>query len=320
MKKFLKKSFLFALPVCIFFSIIEYLLRNIRNDYALKAEVYKQNAEGFETLILGNSCALYGLNPVYFNTKTYNGAHLAQTFDIDDAVFHKYEPRFTKLKYVLIPVTDMSFFFKLGNSDDSWRVTNYFVYYNLYPSARISDYFEILNLPFSVNRNRLISYYIKKKSPVTITDLGFGNDYTPDSRHNLDTTAVEQTRIHRITDYKEFDHEKGSLERIVKTCIRRNIEVVLFIPPAYKGYVSMIDSLQLSRTFQACNYFKDTYKNVSYYNFLNDTSFHSDDYFDAVHLNQTGAKKMSLKMNEILEQSEKQSLTERKGFQKNEGH
>ncbi|MES1219658.1 MAG: hypothetical protein ABUT20_29430 [Bacteroidota bacterium] len=290
------------IPAFLFFFFVEYLLRNIPNDYSLKYNIYKKQGKEFETLILGSSYALYDLDPIYFSSRTFNGGHLAQTLDVDASIFHKFEPALTKLKYVIIPISDMSFFFKMKNSDADWRMTNYSIYYKIHESYKISDYLEIFKLPFSVNRNKLISYYFKNKNSVTITNLGFGSDYTSGSRRDLNATALEAEILHTIKDYRDFPDEKKSLEEIVLTCQKRNIRVILFTPPAYSGYVSKIDSVQLKKTFSTCNYFIENYKNVRYFNFLTDSSFLDSDYFDAVHLNEIGAKKMSLIMDSVINQ------------------
>ncbi len=301
MKRFLKKIFFFAIPIFLSFLFAECLLRRIPNDYSLKFSTYKEHAGEFETLILGNSYALYDLNPAFFDTKTFNGAHLAQSLDLDDAIFHKFESKLTNLKYVVIPISDMSFFLKLGNFDaTSWRMINYSIYYKLYNSNRISDYVELLNLPFSINRYRLISYYWNNKSNITIDSNGFGTDYKFIYRHNLDTSAVSIKKQHEIKDFTNFQEERNSLEQIIKTCYKKNIKVILLVPPAYRVYAAAIDSTQLAITLRTCDFFKGKYKNVWYSSFLNDTSFNTNDYFDAVHLNEVGAKKLSLRVNEII--------------------
>jgi hypothetical protein len=302
MRRLLTKCFLFLLPVLLLVGAAEYLLRNIPNDYSRKAAMYKQQAGEFQTLILGSSYAFYDLNPAFFRTKTFNGGHSAQTLDLDAALFHKFGAGMTRLKCIVIPISDMSFFWKLSNSDERWKLKNYPIYYKLHVSDNIADYSEVLSLPFSINRNRLISWYIQKKENVTSTPLGYGTGYNSANRQDLRITALKAIRRHTLTDLSDFPTEKRSLEQILDACRARNIRVILFIPPAFDAYASKIDPGQLSTTIHTCEYFQQTYPNVSYFNFLHDTSYKENDYFDADHLNEIGAKKLSLKIDSIINQ------------------
>lgn len=300
MRRFMTKCFLFILPVLALIALAEYLLRKIPNDYNLKASVFRQQAGDIETLILGASYAYYDLNPAYFRTKTFNGGYLAQTLDLDAALFDKYGAGMTRLKCVVIPILDMSFFRKLDHSDESWRIKNYPIYYQLYTTARIPDYFEVLSLPFSINRNRLVSWYIHKKVNLSSTPLGYGARFDTASGEYLQTTAMTAIQRHTLTDLSYYPLEKRSLQQILDACRDRQIRVILFIPPVCEAYGSKIAPRQLSATIQTCEYFQKTYSNVSYFNFLRDTSYKENDYFDADHMNVTGAKKLSLKIDSII--------------------
>jgi hypothetical protein len=86
MKRFAKRCFLFILPLLALLALAEYLLRNIPNDYRLKAATYKDRAGEIQTLILGSSYAFYDLDPAFFRTRTFNGGHVAQTLDLDCAL------------------------------------------------------------------------------------------------------------------------------------------------------------------------------------------------------------------------------------------
>jgi uncharacterized protein DUF1574 len=194
----------------------------------------------------------------------------------------------------------MSFFFKLANSAESWRMKNYTIYYQLYKTNRITDYFEVLNLPFSINRHRLISYYLNHESTITSTPLGYGADYNSNSKQDLSTTALKALLAHKAKNLQYFYEEKESLEQIIKTCYNKNIKVILFTPPAYSTYSSRIDSLQIKTAINTCEAFTKDYNNVFYFNFLNDTSFKANDYYDADHLNELGAKKLSLLVNSFI--------------------
>lgn len=300
MKQFIKRTCVWALPVLLIAILVEWLLRKIPNDYILKVHSYESHASDIETLILGNSHAYYDLDPAFFKSRAYNGANVAQTLDLDAKIFFKYENTLTNLKYLIIPISDMSFFFKLKNSNDKWRLKNYAIYYNLYVSNDITDYSEFLSLPLSINRHRLISYYLDHETAVTSTDLGWGSNYNSKVKRNLNETVLKTIIVHRIDDAKNLPEEKSSLQRIISYCYKKKIKVILFIPPGYSAYASKIDSGQLKITLSTCKYFAAVFNNVYFFNLLNDSAYKAEDYYDADHLNEIGARKLSLKLDSIL--------------------
>jgi hypothetical protein len=82
---------------------------------------------------------------------------------------------------------------------------------------------------------------------------------------------------------------------------------VIVIPPAYKTFFSSSDSAHLQATVKACEHLKTVYKNTSCLNFLTDTSFAFKDYLDASHLNESGAKKLSQKINLVIRDMENEA-------------
>lgn len=299
MKKFLKRLGVGIFPILLLMAIAEFMLRQIPNDYQLKDRRYSSHASDFEALILGNSHAFYDLNPVYFKENTFNGGNVSQSIDLDAAIFFKNAKKFSKLRYLIIPISDMSFFFKLSDLAE-WRLKNYAIYYDIHVSWNPEENSEVLSLPFSINRHRLISYYLQHESAVTSSYLGYGCNFKSGHTSDLSATALKTIRLHKMGSAKYFEIEKEALQKMISYCRDKEIKVILFIPPAYSGYSSHIDPGRLLATQNTCYDFARTYKNVFFFNLLKDSSFTESDYFDADHLNEIGAKKLSFMIDSIL--------------------
>ena len=71
MRKFITKTIYISLPIIVIAIIMEILLRNIPNDYLFKKKYLDEYSSEIETLILGSSHSLYGFNPEYFTSKTF---------------------------------------------------------------------------------------------------------------------------------------------------------------------------------------------------------------------------------------------------------
>ena len=90
------------------------------------------------------------------------------------------------------------------------------------------------------------------------------------------------------------------LNKIVEFAKNKGIKVLLFTPPAYKSYVDNLDSTQLNTTINAIISIDKEFDNVTYYNFIWDTTFVESDFYDADHLNEIGASKLTKKINSLI--------------------
>jgi hypothetical protein len=303
MKLFIKKIILYLLPLLAMSAISEYLLRIIPNDYNKKATIFRRDPEKIKALILGSSYGLYDLNPDYFKQYTFNGCEALQSLDLDKKIFDKYQGRMTNLEYVIMPISFASFFFKLETSKENHLVKNYCLYYNLHATNDLTNYFELLNQPFSVNRKRLVDYYINHIQDVKITDRGFDSTYNTrqTNRQLVGPTASFAIKQLNITDFSKYKELRRCLEDIIVKCKARNIGVILLTPPAYKTFYSLADTAELNSSIRTCQSIQQDFSNVKYFNFLEDTDFTIDDFFDLSHLNKVGAKKLSEKINAVIE-------------------
>jgi hypothetical protein len=300
MKKFTKETFIFILPLIVSVFLMEFLLRHIPNDYRLKKRYLDTNSDKIEILFLGNSHAFYGLNPEYCKHNCFNAGYITQSFDLDLEILQKYEQNWSGLKIIVIPVSYFSFIESLKTSPESWRIKNYIIYYGIKASKVLTYYSEVLSNTFSINLRRITSYYIKGKSAITCNDLGWGVSYNSVNPQNLIETGKEAATRHTIKDYKYFNENVSALKSIIVFGQRHNIKIVLFTPPAFETYVTNLNIDQLEKTIQAAENISQQNDNCYYYNLLEDKSFSESDFYDADHLNEIGAKKLTLIIENLI--------------------
>ncbi|NQU51903.1 MAG: hypothetical protein HQ522_05140 [Bacteroidetes bacterium] len=305
MKKFIIKTIFISLPILLSGLFMEVLLRNIPNDYEFKKEYLDKNASEIETLILGSSHSFYGFNPVYFTTKTFNASHISQSLNYDFEIIKKYQFGFKQLKTIVLPISYFTLFGKLEAGSESWRVKNYILYYGLKISNSYTDYSEVLSNKINVNLKRLGSYYIKGNSAISCTSLGWGTNYKSENARDLietgKTAALRHSKDINDIKYKIIlrDNEL-TLSSIVAWCKNRNISLVLLTPPAFKTYRQNLNEAQLNETIEIAKRIDLDNSNCIYLNLLNDTNFVSKDFYDADHLSEIGAEKLSKLINEKI--------------------
>jgi hypothetical protein len=287
---------------------MEFLLRDIPNDYKLKKEFLDKHSDNIEILCLGSSHGYYDINPVYFSKNSFNGSHISQSIDYDLQILEKYQNKLNSLKYILLPISYGTLYSNLNRGMESWRVKNYSLYYNIRTPNNIKDYSEVLSNNCSVNIKRLYSYYIKKKQEITSSELGFGLDYSSSNQQDLIKTGITAAKRHTHKDDLLFNENIDNLRSIIQLAQKNKSVVILFTPPAYYTYREKLVPDQLEKTVNAVTKIAKEYNNVIYKNYMHDKMFIESDFYDADHLNEIGAEKLTKLLNDLIIDIEKYGL------------
>jgi len=303
MRRFITKIIIISLPIMVVALLMEILLRNTPNDYLFKKEYLDKNSSEIETLILGSSHSFYGFNPTYFTSKTFNASHISQSLNYDFEILQKYQSNFENLKAIVLPISYFTLFGKLEADSESWRVKNYIIYYEMNTSKSFIDHSEFLGNSIYVSLKRLISYYILEKSPISCTELGWGKKHKSENAIDLIKSGRAASLRHskNINDIKYktiFKENVFILSSIVKWCKDRNIKLVLLTPPAFTTYRQNLNAEQLKTTIETTSKIDSLNNNCTYLNLLYDVNFIAKDFYDADHLSEIGAAKLSTLINE----------------------
>lgn len=284
---------------------MEILLRNTPNDYLFKKQYLDKHSSEIETLILGSSHSFYGINPEYFSSNTFNASHISQSLNYDFEILKKYQEQFKNLKTIILPISYFTLFGKLEAGSESWRVKNYIIYYDLNSSKSLIDYSEVLSNRINVNVKRIASYYVLGNSTISCTDLGWGTSYNSKNARDLaetgKTAAMRHTREINSDKYQQiFQENIFNLESIIQWSNKNNVKILLLTPPAFKTYRQNLNQEQLKITINTTSDICSKYDNCIYDNLLSDTNFVATDFYDADHLSEIGAKKLSVLQNERI--------------------
>jgi hypothetical protein len=298
MKKFKLKTLFFLLPLIVIALLMEIMIRHIPNDYSYKKNYLDENSNSIEVLFLGSSHTYFGVNPQYIQENSFNASHVAQTIDYDYNIIKKYASNWRQLKLIAIPIDYSTLFSSVTNGSQSWRVKNYNIYYDIKLTEIISDNFEILNTKPNLIFKRLYIYYFKNNPEISCSKLGHSS--TKKQNDNLEEEGLVAAKRHTHIDKKELKKNTAILKRIIAFGNKHNIQVLLYTTPAYNTYVKNLNQLQLDITNETIQQIIRNEKNCFYYDFLEDSNFIASDYMDSDHLNENGAKKLSTKLNKII--------------------
>lgn len=300
MKPFLTKIILFTTILLFILGITEYLLRIIPNDYSYKDLYYKENAKNIKIWNLGSSHAYFGIDPTHFKSTAFNGAHVSQSIKFDYYIFNKYINQMDSLKVLILPISYFTLFSNLEDGVEKWRVVNYTSYGIDLPNIRTSIRLLSDNNAFK----KAIKSLLGIQNEVYCTELGMGTQYSYENRStNLAATAETAVKRHtkKIVNKESLSANKNYLEDICEICHNKNIKVIILTTPTHFSYYSKLDKKQLEITTEICNELDEKYSNITYLNWLEKDNFIDEDFFDADHLNNIGAIKLTQLLNDYIE-------------------
>ncbi len=298
MKKFLIHLAKIILPILFFFLVLEIAIRKIPNDYQLKKEYLDQNAAEINTLIFGSSHTFYGLNPEYFSKKTFNVAYVSQSLDLDYEILNAYQSKLKKLKTVIIPISYFSLFETLETDVEKWRIKNYVIYYGFENKYTFADNFETLDNHITLNVKKVVKHYALNKSFITASNLGWGTNF-----NSKDKKAFEgdfTAKKHTVKNFDLYPENLKSLHKIIDLCKKKNVDIVFITTPTHSSYSKNLDSIQLEKTTKTISDLVKNNSNCSYFNLLKSGKFTNEDFYDSDHLNEIGAKKLSIFTNSLI--------------------
>lgn len=302
MKRFLIRTvLLFIVPVFLGLAACEYFLRKFPNDYQYKNEWLTHNSGKIEILNLGSSHEYFGINPQYFSYSTFNAAHVSQSIKYDHFIFKKFIDKMDSLKAVILPISYSSIFSELENGDEYWRVKNYSIYYD----CKIHRFEPKYNLEIynGIDFIDVLRSIFGKASHKECDSLGFGTSYQFANRneHWQNSGAVAAERHTKTIDSTIVNRNKKLIEDIIKDCKSRNISVILLTTPTYATYRNNLNGDQLNIMLESCKSFENAYSNLHYLNLLDDSRFVEDDFYDADHLNEFGAEKLTILLDHYID-------------------
>ena len=235
MKKFSKQVFVFIVPLVLLATILELSLRQIPNDYEFKNTQLELHKDSIQTLMIGSSHIMYGLNPDYFNESAYNLGHVSQTIDMDYYLLEKYIKELPKLQTVVMRLSYTTLHEQLKTGSEAWRLKDYNLYYNLNVSNSLKYKSEILSVKLKNNLLRLKEYYVDNEKMITVEPSGWAHFDRDKADLPIDLLGFDTAKRHTIEDDSSVIENLEFLDKIVKLCDDEGVKLLLVTLPAHQS-------------------------------------------------------------------------------------
>lgn len=304
MKKFLKQIISFSFIMLLAIISIELYLYIKPNAFSTKNRYLEENINAISILLMGSSFIENGLNPLLIGDSTFNFASGGRPMYYDVKLGEKYIPQMKKLKYVIWSVGYNQQFqnynyvcLKKNNTYDSW--------YNLKSTFRCM-YLKYNNIPY---KEGILPYYywfeiFHSKLDIIGRLKGKEDNLPKEINQNKGFQALnnrsdkwEMQQLPIIVDYnnpnalKAYNENLKAALQLAKVCKENNVQFIIVTPPCYKSFLDQTTPKGLNDLTQYITDIKNQYPDVIYLNYLKDSRFNEEDFFNSSHLSEKGANK-----------------------------
>lgn len=299
MKRFFFKILIIITPFVVIMGYVEYVLRSIPNDYKYKKEQIEKMMDHIRVISLGASHGYYGINPSFLTYNGYNLAFVSQSFKYDYWLYKTYVEDSKSIQYLILPVSYPMLRAHLDTGVEWWRIKGYCIYMGCnYHFLEPKYHFELST------KEKLKQFkvaWLNQIDNVTCDSLGWCTNYKKEFR-KIDWVSSGPVACKRHTNPSQFYVEENIryIKKIINHCERRNIKVILLTTPTYNSYYDLLEPLQLNEMLEICYELDNKYEHVVYLNWLKHSDFTEEDFFDADHLNEYGAEKLTKMLDQYI--------------------
>lgn len=299
MRRFLRYSLFYLMPVMVLLVVLEVLLRRIPNDYSFKNERVTQDGRDMSFIILGNSHAYKGIEPDTMGAGGFNLANISQDLRYDRAILERYLPALPNLRSIVLTISYGSLGAQLEQGREAWRVKNYGLYMDIDDHATTLEHrLELLNRPMR-EQVAMIGESWNGVDNRICSNSGAGHQQ-PKEDLDLDRSGKEAAARHRRTSARSIEQSRAELDRIVQLAKERGIRLHLITAPAWRSYRDALEPQQLNSVIGYCKALDERGSLVDYHNFMDDPRFVQADFADADHLSVQGQNKFSRILGDLI--------------------
>ena len=300
MKRFLiQVIFIVVLPLISVLGLCEYVLRIVPNDYSYKHQWMTEHPDDIKILTFGSSHGYYGLRPDFFLKTAFNLAFVSQSIKYDKFLYEKYATNCDSLECIILPISYFSLRSNLETSQESWRIKGYCIYMGCnYHGINPIYNLEILTKSKLLHMKDALLQQLNYR---TCDTLGFCLNYKKEYRaQNWQSTGLTACTRHSKGKKENLETNLQDLEWIIQDCQKRDIKVILLTTPTFHTYYDVLNQDLVIEREKICNSLVQKYNHVIFLDWLKHEQFNEDDFFDADHLNEFGAEKLTKMLDEYI--------------------
>ena len=282
---------MFSLIIIVFLTVGEIVVRCLPSSYSYKYGYIKEHGSAITTIVLGSSHTYYGIMPSELGDSVFNLANISQTPEYDFELLKEYGSYMPNLRRVIIPISYFTFRDpKLEELDRGLCVQ-----YKVGMGLDLHPDFSLYNLAladFKSYAGRLRNIILPEDSN-RCDSLGFGLGFGLDHR-DAAWKDKARARVEELTFSSpgRADEVCRVLQSMISYCNARGIECVFVTTPVAAEFRLCADKDQYAEMVACVSVLKGMVDG-RYFDFYSSAEFDDNDFHDADHLSDIGARKFS---------------------------
>lgn len=309
MNKFILNILYFVFVLLIVIIGIECLLLFQTNIYSYKRNYVENHINDIKVILLGNSHVDQNLNPQWIGDSVFNFAIQGRDKKYDVALAKKYIPQMKNLKVVIMPLDYFDFHFgrevkeikeDVNAGKDKYSSTYKCMYYK-YMGIHLDGWWYWPEI-FNSRLNYMNRFFMTAKEARECDSLGFVRYGIEKRRQGWKYERLPvQIDISKERNIEMYKHLFMNYMTIAQMSLNQGARFVLLATPVYKTYQKGMNQSIIIEIDDFVKKLKRVCPNVEYYDFTCNKSFFDEDFYDASHLSDSGAKKFSTLVSEIVQ-------------------
>lgn len=259
----------------------------------------QENSNRLKTLILGSSHAYAAVNPEMLDS-AFNLANSSQRLEYDYFLLTRYYKHCKNLKNVILTIDCYNMFlpaYEEGASD--W---NRVIYYHIYMGNTKHHFFSKYSWELGCNTmllsklKSLIKYAINGKIDIQCDSLGMSTSYRIENKRKDDMGNDYSFALWKDTNVGTFSYNAFYLQKIADFCEANNIHLIAITPPFGDSFRAYAPQSMMRMFRHEVRKVQRNHLTFEYQDLASDSSFVEEDFFNANHLSDLGAEKLTKKI------------------------
>lgn len=289
MRSFIVKIIQFVLPLLVLMAAVEVWLENQPNTARYKHKWMLQHSRQVTTLVLGHSHNMYGIRTSMLGKGAYNLAFNSQSYRYDNYLLQHYP-----LDSLRTLILNFDYFQAWEDIESQPNTTELAMRYRIYMDCDIHSWFSQYNFEVlhpSWVRERL--FFAVDPLVDDCDSLGWGTTTRLETRPANWNNGQQRAEKNTYHNEELLRLNEGYLRQMFTFCRARSIRVLLLNTPVTADFLKHEDPRQVAKNKQLLHKLLHDYPEVEYLDMESDPRFADDDFYDADHLNQYGAAKLT---------------------------
>lgn len=248
-------------------------------------------ARQVETLVLGSSHTYYGINPQWLEGNAYSLAMVSQSYRYDAWLLERYP--FERLKNLVLPFS----YFSLYEDGETGVGEHLASRYRIYMDCPLHGYFSKSNfefMDFPAFREKLKQLYRPQR--MTWNEFGWGSNYKLELRPQPWDNGEDRAAANTYADTSAVELNRRFLTSMLDWARWHGVHVFLLSTPLSRTYLENRNPEQVARNRRVLAAVLSEYPEVVYRDYEADGDFTEEDFYDADHLSDRGAEKLTGKL------------------------